>query len=67
MGKLLNSSNYDEILDSDLWQSLEEAKKILLFTYNKLNNLTSDEFTKGGDIEIRDRIAKFLGIDGYTK
>jgi hypothetical protein len=50
------------VLESDLWQSLEEAKKILLFTYNKLNNMTTEQYSKGNDKEIRDMIAKFLDI-----
>lgn len=53
----------ESILNSDLWQSLEEAKKILLFAYNELANMTTDEFSKGGDTEIRNKIKDFLNIE----
>ena len=53
----------DSILKSDLWQSLEEAKKILLFTYNELSNMTTDKFSRGGDKEIRNKIKDFLNIE----
>jgi len=53
----------NELLESDVWQSLEEARKLLLFTYNKLNNLTTEQFANGEDKVIRDEIAKFLDIE----
>jgi len=53
----------NNILESDLLRSLEEANKILLFTYNKLNNLTTDDYAKGGDKEIRDMIKEYLRLN----
>jgi hypothetical protein len=43
----------------ELWQ----ARNILLFTYNRLNNMTTEEFQRGADKPIREKIAKFLQID----
>ena len=51
------------VLNSDLWQTLEEAQKVLLFAYNSLCNMTTDEFSKGEDREIRRKIAECLNID----
>ena len=41
---------------------MEEAEEILRFTYQRLSDMTTDEFSKGGDKDIRDRIENFLGI-----
>jgi hypothetical protein len=51
-----------KILESDLWQSLEEANRILRLAYDKLCDMTTEEFSHGGDKEIRDMIAKWLRI-----
>lgn len=42
---------------------IEEAEKILRFVYERLSNMTTEQFSKGEDYEIRERILKFLGID----
>jgi len=51
------------VLNSDSWRTLEEAQKVLLFAYNSLCNMTTDEFSKGEDREIRRKIAECLNID----
>ena len=52
--QIMKTKNYLE------W--MEEAEEILRFTYQRLSDMTTDEFSKGGDKDIRDRIENFLGI-----
>ncbi len=53
--------NRDQMGDYLEW--IDEAEEILRFTYDQLFNMTTDEFSKGGDKVIREKIANFLGIE----
>ena len=54
-----------EILDNvvELQRDLRKAKDLLMLTYNCLCHMTTENFRRGADKAIRDRIAEFLEID----
>lgn len=52
------------MIESDVYETLEEAEKILRFVYNSLSKMTTEQFSLGGDKAIRDKIVEFLDIEG---
>jgi len=46
-----------------LSEELSEAKEILRLAYDMLCNITTDDFSKGKDKPVRDKIADFLEIE----
>ena len=51
------------VLNSDLRQTLDEAKKLLLYTYESFELMSTERFVLGVDKEIRRRINEFLMIE----
>jgi hypothetical protein len=49
-----------EVLDSDCWQSLDEAKKIMKFVLDLYSTITTAEFANGEDKEARIKMSEFL-------